>query len=170
MTDLFDVLARMVDRRLRRGTIDQSTQERLTRLLSFYTDSESDASIKSEKLKLVTAPIRDAMRLTIIAPGLLGYTAPLTDRQKNDLIRELGAAGGTSSGKTRRAEAEEGWRPHALKLSIIIRKEDKGITQTSLAAEIKSRWTLKLQCPSSQLIPAISRWEREGKLARRDKG
>lgn len=89
------------------------------------------------------------------------------------MIIELGgkahaSIAGINSGKSRRDEAEETWRTHALNLAITIRGKDKGITQINLAAKIKSSWTLKIHCPESQLISAISQWEREGKLPRRN--
>jgi hypothetical protein len=76
---------------------------------------------------------------------------------------------GIKSGEARRAEAEETWKPHALKLAIAIRKEHKAISQVDLAGEIKLRWTLVIGCPKTQLVPAISKWEQDGDLAKRNK-
>jgi hypothetical protein len=91
-----------------------------------------------------------------------------------DLTDPLDTAGrqrqsnaGKASGKARRDEAEQTWQPHALSLAIEIQAEDSGILQINLKKQIESRWRLKIPCPRSQLIKAISRWQREGKLARR---
>jgi hypothetical protein len=72
---------------------------------------------------------------------------------------------GFLSGKARRAKAEEKLR-HAFDLAIAIRAENQSIKQFDLEGEILSRWNSKLRRPK-QLTKAISRWEREGKLAPR---
>jgi hypothetical protein len=84
-------------------------------------------------------------------------------------MSDQGSLGGVASGVKRRDEAEQTWQPHALSLAIEIQAKDQGIVQISLKKEIESRWRLKIPCPKSQLIKAISRWQREGKLARRNK-
>jgi hypothetical protein len=76
---------------------------------------------------------------------------------------------GILSGLSRRAEAEEGWLPHALELAVDIQAEAPGISQADLEKAIPSRWRLKIHCPKSQLRKAISRWVREGKLAKRNR-
>jgi len=83
--------------------------------------------------------------------------------------KALGAPGGKASGATRHAEAEEGWKPHALLLAKQARKKQPGITQAELADEIITKWRLKIHCPKTQLIPAISGWEKDGTLTRRHK-
>jgi hypothetical protein len=112
----------------------------------------------------------EALQKIITGVTLVTFGAAYTEATKNVMNRERATAAGNASGKIRRSEVEEGWLPHALKLTIAIRDENKAITQSKLAAEIKSRWALKIHCPESQLIQAISRWEGEGKVARRDKG
>jgi hypothetical protein len=84
---------------------------------------------------------------------------------------EAAVALGKKSEESRRAEAIEGCEDHALKLGVKVREEEdnKGITQIDLATEIKKRWKLKIHCPHSMLVRAISQWEHEGKLPRRNK-
>jgi hypothetical protein len=102
----------------------------------------------------------------MIEPLIEKKVAPLIEKK---VKKALGASGGTASGKKRRDEAEEGWKPHALKLAQQARQEQPGITQANLVDEIKIRWRLKISCPGTQLIPAISGWEKDGTLIRRDK-
>jgi hypothetical protein len=83
--------------------------------------------------------------------------------------KAFGGPGGKASGAARHAEAEEGWKPHALQPAKQGRKEQPGITQAELAHEIKTKWRLKIRCPGTQLIPAISGWEKDGTLTRRHK-
>lgn len=88
---------------------------------------------------------------------------------REEALRKKGKRGGKASGKARRDEAEQTWQPHALDVAIEIQAEDPSIIQISLAEKIKSRWRLKIHCPKSQLVKAISRWQQEGKLAPRKK-
>jgi hypothetical protein len=83
--------------------------------------------------------------------------------------KSLGAPGGLASGKSRRAEAEETWKPHALCLARNIRQEQPGITQCNLALEIAERWGLQIPCPKTQFVGAISVWEKTGLLEKRNK-
>jgi hypothetical protein len=111
----------------------------------------------------------EALQKIITGVTLVSVGAAYAETAKTAIIRQWASAAGKISAKFRQAEAEEGWLTHALKLAVAIRTEDKAITQADLAAKIKERWALKIKCPKSQLIPAISRWEREGKLPRRNK-
>jgi hypothetical protein len=111
----------------------------------------------------------EALQKIITGVTLVTFGAAYTEATKNVIDRERARAAGKASAKIKRSEVEEGWMPHALELAVAIRKEDKAITQVNLAPQIKSRWRLRLKCPESQLILAISRWEREGKLPRRCK-
>jgi hypothetical protein len=81
----------------------------------------------------------------------------------------FGAPGGFASGESRRAEAEETWKPHALCLAKKIRQEQPGITQGKLAIEIAERWGLRIHCPKTQFVGAISGWEKTGLLKKRNK-
>lgn len=83
--------------------------------------------------------------------------------------KALGERGGKASGKKRSAETEEFWRPHAHELAIEFGQVRPGITQIELANEIKNAWRLKIHCPETQLIRAISRWEKDGRLPKRNK-
>jgi hypothetical protein len=91
---------------------------------------------------------------------------PLIKKKAN---KTFGAPGGKASGAARHTEAEEGWKPHALELAKQGRAEQSGITQADLADEIQTKWRLKIRCPGTQLIPAISGWEKDGTLTRRHK-
>lgn len=75
---------------------------------------------------------------------------------------------GKSSGRVRGETAAQTWKPHALDLAKTIRREQPSIAQTDLKEEIVSRWRQKIHCPETQLIKAISRWENEGELPRRN--
>jgi hypothetical protein len=88
MTDIFNVLAYVVDRRLRRGNLNQCDEELLSHLLYLY-NSDHLAPIRGEQLKLLGAPVRDAIRLAIIATSLVGHVAPLTGLKKHPLGRQL---------------------------------------------------------------------------------
>jgi hypothetical protein len=66
--------------------------------------------------------------------------------------KSLGAPGGLASGKSRRAEAEETWKPHALCLAKKIRQEQPSITQCNLAVEIAERWGLQIPCPKTHSL------------------
>jgi hypothetical protein len=92
--------------------------------------------------------------------------APLIEKK---VKKALGSPGGKASGKMRHAEAEEQWKPHAMQLAKQARKDKPGITQAALADEIITKWRLKIRCPGTQLIPAISGWEKDGTLTRRHK-
>jgi hypothetical protein len=82
--------------------------------------------------------------------------------------KENKAIAGKVSGAARRAEAEQGWRPHALELAKKIQAENQGLSQFDLARAIEDRWRLKIHCPKSQLAPAIRAWQKQGKLAKRE--
>jgi hypothetical protein len=69
----------------------------------------------------------------------------------------------------RRREADEGWRPHALKLAREIQAENSNASQANLAAEITKRWRLKIPCPSAQFVKAIRQWQAAGELLRRNR-
>jgi hypothetical protein len=103
------------------------------------------------------------------SPDNVFSTKAAADFNRDLTKHEAAVALGKKSGESRQAEAEEGWLPHALELAVKVREEDKGITQIDLAAEIKNRWKLKIRCPRSMLVQAISEWEDEGKLPRRNK-
>lgn len=113
---------------------------------------------------------RVALVNVIVGGVMFGSGAIYTDDTKRLILRQPASKGGKESGKNRRAENEEGWRPRAFSLACKIRDEDKGITQAKLALKIKDRWKLMIPCPESQLIHAISQWEKEGKLPRRNTG
>jgi hypothetical protein len=82
--------------------------------------------------------------------------------------KEKKAIAGKISGATRRAEAEQGWRPHALELAQKIQAKGQNLSQFDLARAIEDSWSLKIHCPKSQLAPAIRAWQKQGKLAKRE--
>ena len=106
--------------------------------------------------------------------GLIGTSARLgtllidtPTRQALDL-RRTASLRGKKSAQNRRIEAEETWRPHALKLAKEVRKNQRAITQDDLAYEIKQRWKLiGIRCPKTQLVLAIRQWERSGEIPKR---
>jgi hypothetical protein len=107
---------------------------------------ESDWALCSTE-KLIAGLVSTAARL-----GTLLIDTPT--RQALDL-RRTASPRGKKSAENRRIEAEETWRPHALKLAKEVRKNQPAITQGDLAYEIKQRWKLKgIHCPETQLIPA----------------
>jgi hypothetical protein len=81
----------------------------------------------------------------------------------------VGASGGKKSGETRRLRAEGVWRAQALELAKSIRSKEPMLTQEKLAAKIEVEWKSETPCRSSMLIQLISKWEKEGKLPRRNK-
>jgi len=113
-----------------------------------------------------TEPERAAEDL-IAGAFLIGTCVAYTDSTRAFLRGP--AFSGVLSGKARHVEAEETWLPHALELAGAIQAETGGLVQARLAEEIVARWSLKIHCPETQLVKAISRWQRDGKLAKRNK-
>jgi hypothetical protein len=111
----------------------------------------------------------EALQKIITGVTLVSVGAAYAEATKGAIDRERASEAGKNSGKIRREVADETWRPYALNLAVATRKENKAITQFDLAAKIGSRWALKIPCPKSMLISAISQWEREGSLPKRNK-
>ncbi len=71
---------------------------------------------------------------------------------------------GRKSVEVRQREIEEGWKPHALQLAREAQAKNSDLSQMDLASEIKTHWRLKIRCPKSQLVKAISKWQALGEL------
>ncbi|KAF2990045.1 hypothetical protein OGR47_17510 [Methylocystis sp. MJC1] len=91
-----------------------------------------------------------------------------------------GRPGGKVSARSRRDTAEVTWKPIALELAKEIRSKEPKITQVELAEKIEARWYhrvqkiearlgRKIKCPKTQLIPALSKWEKNGELVKCNK-
>jgi hypothetical protein len=131
----------------------------------FWSDVPSSEETRAAEKTMFL--VNDAVLL-----GYLWAKAESEERMKPFAIeglrsKEKKAVAGKISGATRRAEAEQGWRPHALELAKEIQAENQGLSQFDLARAIEDRWRLKIHCPKSQLAPAIRAWQKQGKLAKR---
>jgi hypothetical protein len=153
-----------------RNALDQAGKRlrdaiaQLMQMAAAMPDRMQGAKLLRASLYLMFASADTASRIDRkLIPQMI---EPLIEKK---VKKALGAPGGKASGAARHAEAEEGWKPHALQLAKQARKEQPGITQTKLAHEIKTKWRLKIRCPRTQLIPAISGWEKDGTLTRRHK-
>jgi hypothetical protein len=153
-----------------RNALDQAGKRlrdaiaQLMQMAAAMPDRMQGAKLLRASLYLMFASADTASRIDRkLIPQMI---EPLIEKK---VKKALGAPGGKASGATRHAEAEEGWKPHALQLAKQARKEQPGITQADLADKIKTKWRLRIRCPRTQLIPAISGWEKDGTLTRRHK-
>jgi hypothetical protein len=129
------------------------------------------ALLKAPELRDAASLARchDTLARAIHVWGLLhfqiGQHAGMVDKRAEKPVRAW--TGGKASGRVRNKEADETWRPHALKLALAARKDNPSSTQKNVAAAITKGWRLKIPCPKTQLLLAIRRWERDGKLPKR---
>lgn len=165
------LLAKGLDARIENCTDDRSKPEivaararlieaceKLTRSADQIADRRHSAAILYAAANLLMAGADVASR---IDRNLL---PPLIER---NVKRAVGTPGGKASGKVRRAEVAETWKPHALDLARQSRNERPDITQAALADQIAAAWNLKIHCPRTQLIAAIRAWEKSGEVAKR---
>ncbi|HEY8032695.1 MAG TPA: hypothetical protein VIF02_10080 [Methylocella sp.] len=108
----------------------------------------------------------EAIYQLMSASFAIGVAGAFMKSAKNLFKKERAREHGKKSGEQRRKDAEITWRPHALELAKRIQAEKPNISQLDLAAEIANRWRLKIPCPKSQLVNAISGWQKVRALAR----
>jgi hypothetical protein len=72
-------------------------------------------------------------------------------------------------GSVKRRKKAHAWRVYALPLAKQIRATNPTLSQAELKAKIVDQWKCEIGCPTSQLVPAISAWEKSGDLPRRRK-
>jgi hypothetical protein len=135
------------------------------RIVEPVADPNGDAYWESDWALYSTEELFAGLISTAARLGTLLIDTPT--RQALDR-RHSASLRGKKSGEIRRIEADETWRPHALKLAKEGRKNQPAITQGDLAYEIKQRWKLiGIRCPKTQLVLAIRQWERSGEIPKR---
>ena len=78
--------------------------------------------------------------------------------------------GGRASGESRRLEAEQTWKPHALEIALGVRSSNPAVSQERIASQIQKDWRLSIAIPAhSTLRNFISDMEKEQKLPARKK-
>jgi hypothetical protein len=111
----------------------------------------------------------EAIYQLMSASFAIGVAGAFMKSAKNLFKIERAREHGKKSGEERRKEGEETWRPHARELAREIQAEKPTISQLDLKHEIESRWRLKIHCPKSQLVKAISGWQKDGTLTKPSK-
>jgi hypothetical protein len=105
------------------------------------------------------------LRYLMASIFVLGRSAVMSPKMKKIWLSEVQSERGKKSGTGKKTEAAETWHPHALDLAKEIRAEKPSISQQDLAAEIRTRWRLKIKRVSvARLVLFISKWERGGEL------
>lgn len=86
----------------------------------------------------------------------------------SELHQDRAKSAGKKSGKSRKARAENTWKPHALQLAIATRKTNPTLSQESLADKILAKWGQDVQpIGRRSLIDFISQRERTGEIQKR---
>jgi hypothetical protein len=76
--------------------------------------------------------------------------------------------GGMKSGESRRKEADETWKPHAVTLAQNARSKNGSLSREKLVEQIRKDWRLSIKVPAhSTLRNFIAELERMGKLERK---
>jgi hypothetical protein len=78
--------------------------------------------------------------------------------------------GGKRSGESRRREADQTWKPHALLLAQNARRDNPTLSREKVAEAIQETWRLHIDVPAhSTLRNFIAELEKQGKLDRKAK-
>ena len=78
--------------------------------------------------------------------------------------------GGKKSGESRRKEADETWKPHALTLAQSARNKNRCLSREKLTEQIRENWRLSIKIPArSTLTGFLVEMERDGKLERKQR-
>jgi hypothetical protein len=138
-------------------------------ILKLRYDYSSDLPrTKYDKIRKQLKTIEDSVLLGFHwakAEGELNMK-PLADIGTRVIARSR--AGGAKSGESRRREAEEMWRPHALQLAKTARRKMPSLSTEKVASEIMENWSLQIKKREhSTLKLFVVEMEKSGRLPRK---
>jgi len=72
--------------------------------------------------------------------------------------RSLNGAGvgGRASGESRRLQADETWKPHALEIALGVRTSNPALSQERVASQIQKDWRLSIPTPAHSTLRSFN--------------